>query len=401
MPNLVCSSCGRSYPPGLAIQRCSDCWQPVEVHGDFSAAHVGSGGPLLVRYQGFLGLQKVDASLSLGEGSTPLVKARALGIFMRMPALYFKLEGHNPTGSFKDRGSVAGVQRALELGFRQVGTVSTGNMAASVAAYAARAELPCVVLVSASIPPEKLWPVAAHAPKLVQVEGDYADLYHHSLRLGPDLGIYFINSDDPFRIEGQKTLAFELMQQMPGGAPDYVFLPTSSGGHLSALIKGFREWHAAGLADSLPKLVGVQPEGCSPIVRAFAAGRQTVERFPSPQTVAHAIANPLPPSGDRVLGLLGGGRDGWMMAVSDREMEAAQALLAEEEGIFVQLEAAASLAGVVRAVQDKRVPRDAKVVAVLTGHGLKGVATSPRRTPAIRTTSLEGLHQVLSRPDGP
>ncbi|MBO8141330.1 MAG: threonine synthase [Firmicutes bacterium] len=398
MEYLVCTGCGKRRDIDVFCARCPACGEPLEVSPPPGGA-VRSDAPLLERYAAFLpagalGLGRSPA-LTLGEGNTPLLHLERLGEQIGVPRLLVKVEGANPTGSFKDRGSAAGVQRARVLGFSRVGTVSTGNMAASVAAYAARAGMQAVVLVPADIPRAKLAPIVAYSPRLVGVEGDYGTLYGRSLELGARLGIAFINSDDPFRVEGQKTLALELWQQLGGQVPDAVVVPVSSGGHMAALLKGFEELHGLGLTGRVPLLIGVQAAGCAPIVEAYRHGRQAVERWENPATIARAISNPLPPSGNRLLRAHRRGAPLQFITVTDEEILAAYRLLAAEAGVFAQPDAAASLAAVIARQKDGSL-EDKTVVAVLTGHGTKDL--TPLETAGIElpTCPLDKLAEALA-----
>jgi threonine synthase len=394
---LVCTGCGAVYALDSLTQRCTVCNEPVEVRGDVRGARPRASGTLLERYQEFLAFSGVDPRLSLGEGNTPLIRARQLEAILKVGSLMLKIEGQNPSGSFKDRGTVAGVTWCVSRGVRRVGTVSTGNMGGSVAAYAARAGLPCTVVTSPDIPTQKLGPIGIHRPGLLRLTDGYGDAYDTSLRLRHATGAYFINSDDPFRIEGQKTLALELLEQSAGRPPDVVVVPVSSGGNACALLKGFREWSEAGLSDPLPRLLCVQSTGCAPIAAAFDRDEARPVEVGQPCTIAHAISNPNPPSGARLLRELRNGDRGLALSVSDREIEAAQLLLAEEEGVFVQPDAAASLAGLTSAVRRGLVGADERVALILTGHGLKDPSVFERVEIDVRITSSSGLARALSQ----
>jgi threonine synthase len=397
-PALICTGCGAVYAIDSLVQRCPGCNEPVEARGSVFWARPHASGTLLERYREFLPFPELDPHLSLGEGSTPLIRARQLEALLKVGSLTLKIEGQNPTGSFKDRGTVAGVTWSTAHGIRRVGTVSTGNMGGSVAAYAARAGLPCTVVTSPDIPTQKLGPIGIHRPSLVRLTDGYADAYDTSLRLRESTGTYFINSDDPFRVEGQKTLALELLEQTPGQPPDVVIVPVSSGGNACALLKGFQEWFDSGLGDTMPRLLCVQSLGCAPIAAAFERGELQPAEVGDPRTIAHAISNPSPPSGSRLLRELRGGERGIVISVSDREIEAAQVLLAEEEGVFVQPDAAASLAGLTSAVRRGLVTPTERVTLILTGHGLKDPSVFERAKIDVRITSSSGLSSTLSQP---
>lgn len=401
-PSLRCTACAAAFDLASLVQRCPGCGEPVEVTGEVAGARPRTGASsLLERYGKFLPFASSDEELTLGEGQTPLLRSRHLEALTRVDELWLKVEGLNPTGSFKDRGTVAGVLWACERGIRRVGTVSTGNMAGSVAAYAARAGLPCTVITSPDIPAAKLGPIGVHGPRLVRLAGGYGDAYGATVRLGARNGTYFINSDDPMRVEGQKTLAFEILEQLGGNGPDLVVLPVSSGGNASALLKGLDEWRAAGLAESLPRLLCVQASGCAPIALGFAAGTGRPARVERPDTIALAISNPDPPSGARLLRALRGGERGWVVSVTDRQIEAAQALLAQEEGLFVQPDAAASLAGLTRAVRTGLVQHPRRVVLVLTGHGLKDPSVFERGAVPTRDAPASALEDLLTQTGNP
>ncbi|NJE02351.1 threonine synthase [Thermococcus sp. JdF3] len=373
---LVCPICGKTYDE--PVQRC-ECGEPVEFEPFTGEPYIGR--TVWERFWDFWPVEPA-LELSLGEGDTPLVRS-GLGEEFGV-RLHLKNETVNPTWSFKDRGTFLAMSYALKAGYRAVGTVSTGNMAASVSAYASRFGLEAKILVSESAGDEKLKAVSVYGGEVIRVRGDYGKLYFESLKLGERLGVYFINSDNPFRIEGYKGIAFEIAEEL---SPDYVLIPTSSGGLFRGIAKGFIELHESGLIDGLPTIIAVQAEGCSPICRAFDEGRAKIERFESPKTVAKAIANPYPPSGNTVLRLM---RDfDWKcMAVSDEEILEAQRKLAGE-GLFVQPASATGIA----ALEKLDLPSGAKVVSILTGSGLKTLSTTGQGK--VRECHLEGLENCI------
>jgi threonine synthase len=378
MGNLVltCSLCGRPHPTSGKHQRCVACGEPLAVKYDLR----GVPRPLPLHnlhevLNLLLPFPEIPDDLSLGEGRTPLVRSRTLGHRLGIPDLWFKVEGVNPTGSFKDRGTLTGILRAKSLGLVRVGTVSTGNMGMSVAAYASRFGYKCLVMASVTAPEEKLISIAAYGAEIVRVMGDYGDLYFESLRLAKDLPLYMVNADDPFRIEGQKVIAYEIIAQLRRW-PDAILVPVSSGGNISALIKAIEEMVTLLEHPHPPLIVGVQPRGCNPITSAFKAGRETVARFDRPSTVAKALVNPSPPSGNRVLRLIR--RIGGMMVdVEDEDILKAQRDLAHSEGLWVQPDSATTVAALHALVRSGLIGDSACVVCVLTGHGLKDLTAVP------------------------
>ena len=393
---LVCTSCCKEFPFKSLYPRCSVCGEPLEVvcH-ESKKGRILPKGTLLERYADFLPFDEIHSEISLGEGNTPLLKSSVVAEEAGIQNLYFKNETLNPTWSFKDRGTVAGLEHALALGARRIGTVSTGNMAASVAAYGARAKLETFILVSHNLPEEKIAPIAVYNPRLILVEGDYGDLYFRSLEIGQDLGIYFINSDAPLRVEGSKTIAFEICEQLDFNVSDYVAVPVSAGGNLRGIIKGFEEFCRAGLIERIPTVIAVQAGGCSPIVNAFEKGLETITRFRKPDTIAHAISNPFPPSGNQVLRKLRE-HDGMAVKVDDNEILAAQRLMAKE-GIFGQPAAAAPLAAVKKLLDQDRLKLDESVVCVVTGSGLKYAAALQQQKTETTPINHEELDQVLEK----
>lgn len=394
---LACTDCGRSYPVERVYPRCDACGEPLQA-GFPGPGCIREGNPLdqriLERYGDFFPFAAPDRNLSLGEGFTPLVRARKVSGTPGLTDLYFKNETMNPTWSFKDRGTIAGIQHAIQSGYETIGTLSSGNMAVSVAAYGARAGLKTVVLVSAAIPPEKIAPIAIHSPILVKVDGDYGEIYFESLRIGKKKGIYFINSDVPFRVEGSKTIAFEICEQLRFDGPDWVVVPTSAGGNLRGIIKGFEEFQRAGLIGKMPRFVSVQARGCAPIYRAFAEGSERVTPVAHPETLAHAIENPCPPSGNEILRKIRG-NGGKVVAVTDEEMIFAQGELARE-GIFAQPEGAASLAAVKNLMEEKQILPGDRVVCIVTGGGLKYGAAFEYYRFEVVNCSISSLETCLS-----
>ena len=319
------------------------------------------GQGVIRRWRGWLPEIPDAAIASIGEGDTPLIEAPTIS--GRVGArLFLKFEGMNPTASFKDRGMTVAMSRAVAAGTRAAVCASTGNTAASAAAYAARAGIGCFVVVPAGkIALGKAVQVLAHGAEIVQIEGFFDAALRLSKELAEDLdGVTLVNSVNPDRIEGQKTAAFELCEAL-GAPPDALALPVGNAGNITSYWKGFTEWREAGRTDAAPAMLGFQAEGSSPLV----AGHD----IESPETVASAIRIGSPASRE---GALDAAREsgGAIESVTDEEILAAQSLLAREEGIFCEPASAAGIAGLLRLSEEGRAP-EGVVVAVLTGHGLK------------------------------
>ena len=319
------------------------------------------GQGVIERYRGWLPEIPDDAIAAIGEGGTPLIEAPTISgrIGTR---LFLKFEGMNPTASFKDRGMTVAMSRAVAAGSRACICASTGNTAASAAAYAARAGVECYVVVPAGkIALGKAVQVLAHGAKIVQIEGNFDAALKLSQRIAGELGdVTLVNSVNPDRIEGQKTAAFEVAEAL-GRSPDALALPVGNAGNITSYWKGFSEWRGAGCADSAPRMLGFQAEGASPLV----AGHD----FESPETVASAIRIGSPASKE---GALRAARDsgGGIESVTDAEILAAQEMLARDEGVFCEPASAAGIAGLSKLANEGRGP-EGTVVSVLTGHGLK------------------------------
>ncbi len=321
---------------------------------------------VLIEHKAWLPVSGKTPALSLGEGNTPLVYAPHLS--ERVGArVHLKLEGCNPTGSFKDRGMVVAVAKAAEEGSRTVICASTGNTAASAAAYAASAGLKCVVVIPAGkIALGKLAQAMIHGARVVAIAGNFDRALEMVRDLSARLPVALVNSVNPYRIQGQKTAAFEVCRDL-GGAPDLMCLPVGNAGNITAYWKGFREYQAAGLSASLPQMWGFQAAGAAPIVNGAPVAQ--------PQTIATAIRIGNPASwGSAVAARDESG--GVIEAVTDEEILAAYHYLAAQEGVFCEPASAAGVAGLIKKAEAGQVPAGSAVVCVLTGHGLKDPDTA-------------------------
>lgn len=396
--NLYCTSCNKVYTREPVDSRCEVCHEPLELE-EVKTGRIKEGNVLeqsiLERYEEFYPFLDINKDISLGEGFTPLVESRELTKEYGLNGLYFKNEGQNPTWSFKDRGTITGILRAMDLGYKRIGTVSSGNMATSVAAYGAKANLETVVLVKGDIADEKLKPIAIYGPRLIKVEGDYGRLYSESFKLGFEKDICFINSDVPYRVEGYKTIAFEICEQLDFNIPDYVIVPTSAGGNIRGIEKGFREFKNANIIDKVPKIICVQASGCAPIFKAFHNNMINVERFPNPKTIAQAIQNPTPPSGNQVLRMIRR-NGGAIVAVEENEIIDAQRKLAGL-GIFVQPASATSLAAVEKLRNTNYIKAGDIVVCIVTASGLKYTSALEEHDLDIDECRIEELEIVIKK----
>ena len=323
----------------------------------------------LWRYRELIPLPRGAKIVSLGEGGTPLIEAPRLARELGLGRLYIKFEGANPTGSFKDRGMTVAVTAARVLGVGAVVCASTGNTAASMSAYAARAGLRAViVLPRGGVAMGKLAQAVVHGAEVVFVDGGFDEALRAVMEAAREGIAYPLNSINPWRIEGQKTLAYEVVDEI--GVPDWLVVPVGNAGNISAIWKGFVELRAYGLAERTPRLAGVQAEGAAPLVEAYRLGLERPRFVDSPRTVASAIRIGKPVNWPRAMRAVRESR-GVMLAVSDEEIVRAQAMLARTEGIGVELASAAALAGLKAMAEEGMVSRDDTVVVVATGHVLK------------------------------
>lgn len=322
------------------------------------------------KYLPFMPIKNYERFVSLSDGATPLIKSRKLGKKLGIN-LYFKYEGQNPTGSFKDRGSALDITMARELGAKAITVASTGNMAASCACYAAAAGIPCFVFVPEGAPPSKLAQVISYGGKIVQVKGSFNDAVNLAERVAEKLGFY-LAGDYAFRVEGQKTAVFEIIDQLFYRVPDMIIVPMGCGTNMASYGKGLSEYRELGLINKMPQLVGSQAEGVSPIVQSFKNGQDFITPFTKTDTVSSAIAIGDPLDGIKAMKAI---RDtkGTAVAVSDSETLVAQYELAKEEGLFVESSSATSYATLKKLVNERSLAGKT-VVCVLTGNGLKDTA---------------------------
>ena len=376
MPFLACENCGRRLDLSEVIYFCPSCGDPLSIlyeKGELiERAKKDFSGRGVWRYSPFFPLDEDVERVSIDEGGTPLHRSSYLARELGLSFLGLKNEGLNPTASFKDRGMTVATTRAKQIGAKVVACASTGNTAASCAAYAAKAGMACAVVVpEGQIASGKLAQSIAHGAKVIKVRGNFDDALSTLVKLcETNKKVYLMNSVNPFRLEGQKTVGFEIWEQMGREMPDWIAIPVGNAGNITALWKGLKELRDSGLVSRLPRLLGVQAEGASPLADAFASGKEEIVPLESPQTVATAIKIGKPASWRRALRAARESK-GMIIKVSDEEITKAQKDLARHEGLFVEPASASSIAGLRKAIREGLVERGAKVVAILTGHGLK------------------------------
>lgn len=374
---LRCRECGREYAIA-PVYTCEWCFGPLETTYDYDAiaatttrASIAAGPPSIWRYGPLLPVH-APAGAALHAGWTPLVRAERLAAELGLGEVWLKDDTRNPTNSFKDRVVAVALGKALDLGFKTAACASTGNLANAVAAAAARTGLASFVFVPADLEPGKILTTAVYGGNVVAIDGNYDDVNRLCAELAAEYPWAFVNVNvRPFYAEGSKTLAYETAEQLGWEAPDHVVVPIASGSLLTKIHKGFEELHRVGLLDREPevRVSGAQAAGCSPVATAFAAGVDDVHPV-RPSTIAKSLAIGNPADGYYALDVIRktGGACG---SVSDAEIVDGIRLLARTEGIFGETAAGVTIATLAQLAAEGVVRRDERVVAYVTGHGLK------------------------------
>jgi len=371
---LQCFECQARQHTENTSFRCEKCGGLLEVKFNLSdrSPNWKKRSLSVWKYKELLPIDRQESIVSLGEGGTGLHHCKRLGKKLGLKKLYVKNEGENPTGSFKDRGMTVAVSKAVEKHRRRVICASTGNTSASLAAYSAKAGLDCIVFIpKGKIASGKMIQVIMHGARIVEVDGDFDKALEIVVKLVADRkDLYLMNSVNPYRLEGQKTLGFEIHDQLDGQSPDAVFLPVGNGGNISAVWKGFNELQQLGLSRDKPRMIGIQAAKAAPIVHAIRNHASRVLPVAKAETIATAIRIGSPVNWPKVLRAI---RDsnGTAETVTDIQILNAQTQLARDEGIFVEPASAASIAGLEKIVEDKKIDRNDTIVCVTTGHGLK------------------------------
>ena len=374
-----CVECGSRFGPLEKLYTCPKCGGLLEIELDLDEvkkeldrSRMRAEPPSAWKYRAFLPILDDSKIVSLREGGTPLYRCEKLAREVGVRELYVKYEGANPTGSFKDRGMTVGVTKALEFGVRTVACASTGNTAASLAAYAAKAGLRCLILLpSKAVALGKLAQAMIHGGEVISIEGNFDEALELVCRLCAERGdIYLLNSVNPFRPQGQKTIGFEIADQLGWEVPDRVVVPMGNCANIWAIYKGFFEFDSVGLTRGVPRMTGVQAEGAMPIVDAIKRGLDRFVPVENPETIATAIRIGKPVNGPKALRAIRRS-GGTAESVSDGQIVEAQQTLARLEGIGVEPASASTIAGLKKLVELGAVDRGERVVCVATGNVLK------------------------------
>jgi threonine synthase len=404
--SLYCPKCGHEAVSRTVFQ-CAKCQSILEIQinidhltrNDFETMR-RSRDRSVWRWFDFFPVEKRSSIVSLGEGDTPLIHARRLGEKIGIPNLYLKNDTLLPTGSLKDRSNSVGISVAREWGVKTAAVMSTGNAAASVAAYAAAAGIESIVMVPKGTAPSKIVQARAYGARVIVVDGDFdnevAKLYKSALK---EFGWYDCLSSNPYRDEGKKSYAYEMADQLDGRVPDWVIHPTAGGTGIYAMWKGYKELLSLGWIERVPKLIAAQSEAAAPIVAAFERGLSDIEPVIARETIAESIQVGNPVSiGWRALAALRESK-GTAVAFSDGEILEAQAVIANLSGIFAEPAAATSVAAAKKLRDYGTIGADDVVVCNLTGHGLKqpeAIGISEKQfTPIVPT--LDALRERVGR----
>ncbi|MEW6295258.1 MAG: threonine synthase [Candidatus Diapherotrites archaeon] len=361
--NFVCFKCGREYSMEPVLFECPSCNYSLDIEYNYSELR-----KLVKRYEFlndqirhwkywmFYPIKDLSKIVSLQEGGTPLIHSNKIRDY------HFKFEGSNPTGSFKDRGSTVEVSKALELGVKEIACASTGNMGASIAAYSAKAGINATIFVPGFATKEKFAQISAHGARIVRVKGSYDDAVKKTKQLKKKRNVYLMG-DYPFRGEGEKSIAFEVIEQLNYEVPDFIVSPIGNGTLIYSVFKGLNEFRKAGLIKKIPRIVGVQVNKCSPVVKAWKNNLKEILVIKNFSTIATAIACGNPVDGLEALHAIKASK-GLAEEVTEKEILSAQKELGKE-GLYAEPSGAVSFAGA------KKLGLKGRVACIVTGHGLK------------------------------
>ncbi|HZN52173.1 MAG TPA: threonine synthase [Methylomirabilota bacterium] len=377
--HVECTICGAKHDAKRLLTVCEKCGQMLAVRYDLPrvASSVTRNAlreraPGMYRFRELTPLDDGEQPVTLGEGGTPLLELPRLAAHFGIRKLWGKDEGQNPTGSFKARGLGMALTRARTLGARGFVIPSAGNAGGAAAVYAARCGLPCVVIVPRGTPPAAVAEAQIAGAHVFTIEGSIATAGRVVAKVAPLLSWFDLSTlKEPYRLEGKKTMGLELAEQLDWRMPDVLLYPTGGGTGLVGIPKGYEELRAMGwLSGSLPRFFAIQADGCAPVVKAFDSGAETTSAWENPTTHAAGLRVPSPFAGRQMLRILRETRGG-AVAVSEMEIQDAQRLVARTEGIWTAPESAALVAALARLKDGGVVARDAEVMLILTGAGLK------------------------------
>ncbi len=379
LSHLECGWCGKTYDFREILNLCPACGKPLLPRYDLDAAKANftperlkNRPKSLWRYGEMLPVQGESFRYTLGEGFTPMLPVSRLGKALGLSQLYAKDEGINPTGSFKARGLVMAVSRAAELGVKALAIPSAGNAGSAAAAYGARAGLPVYVYLPQDVPPAFLAEIKALGAQITLVDGLITDCAK-LVRQGADEGRWFDLSTlkEPYRVEGKKTMGYEIAEQMGWQLPDVIVYPTGGGTGIVGIWKAFAEMEALGwIGSKRPRMISVQSAGCAPIVRAYEQGVELAEMWQNAATIADGLRVPAA-VGDFLILRAVRESGGTALAVSDDEIRAAQIEIGRSEGMFVAPEAAATAAALPHLLAAGKIQADERIVLLITGNGQK------------------------------
>jgi threonine synthase len=375
--SLICRECKKEYKPQFRYI-CEDCFGPLDVKYIYPnnikrELFESRKEKTYWRYFELLPIRDKNNIVSINSGFTPLQKSTNLSKDLRLKSLYIKNDSVNPTFSFKDRPAGVAVSRAKEINLKAVGCASTGNLASATAAHAAVARLPCYIFAPADLEPVKISQALAYGAEFVAVEGTYDDANRVASVIGDSKGIGIVNINmRPYYVEGSKTLAYEVAEQLNWQVPDYLVIPVGSGAMLNAICKGFEELCEIGLVNDVSnlKIIAAQPHGCSPIVDAFKSNSNEIFPVEKPNTIAKSLAIGDPGDGIYVLKRLKQ-YHGIAESATNQEIVNGILKLSKTEGIFTEPAGGVSVAVLQKLVESGKIDRDANIVCYVTGNGLK------------------------------
>lgn len=387
--SLKCRECGKEYEPSFRYV-CEECFGPLDVKYIYPDSikretFQSRTEKTYWRYFELLPIKNKNNIVSINSGFTPLQKANNLGKDLKLTTLYVKNDSVNPTFSFKDRPAGVAISRAKETNLKAVGCASTGNLASATAAHAAVANMPCYIFAPSDLEYAKIAQALAYGGKFVAVDGTYDDANRVASVIGDSKGIGIVNINmRPYYVEGSKTLAYEVAEQLNWKVPDYLIIPVGSGAMLNAICKGFEELNEIGLIEDVSnlKIIAAQPHGCSPVVDAFKSNSDEIFPVEKPDTIAKSLAIGDPGDGIYVLKRLKQ-YHGFAESATNQEIIAGILKLSKTEGIFTEPAGGVSVAVMQKLLDEGKIDRDSNIVCYITGNGLK---------------SIEAITEILPKP---